>query len=92
MVSYRRNPDYLNNLLENYITAGKVNGPLTNQLSNTLKQAEHQYEKGHQKQAVKKMEDFIKHINNKGLQKHISPDAKIILIENAEALIQLWAD
>ena len=64
--------DYLNNLLENYITTGKVNGPLTNQLSNSLKQAEHQYEKGHQKQAIKKMEDFIKHINNKGLQKHIS--------------------
>ena len=84
--------EHMNNLLESYIATGEVNGPLTNQLSNSLKQAEHQYEKGHQKQAIKSMEDFIKHINNKGLQKHISPDAKRILIENAEALIRLWAD
>ena len=84
--------EYMNDLLESYIATGEVNGPLTNQLSNSLKQAEHQYEKGHQKQAVKMMEEFIKHINNKGLQKHVTPDAKIILIENAEALIQLWVD
>ncbi|MBS4223924.1 beta-glucanase [Bacillus sp. FJAT-49682] len=84
--------DYLNNLLENYITTGDVNGPLTNQLTNSLKQAEHQYVKGHQKQATKSMEDFIKHISNKALQKHITPDAKRVLIENAGALIQLWTD
>ncbi|MBS4179080.1 family 16 glycosylhydrolase [Bacillus sp. FJAT-49731] len=84
--------EYMNDLLENYITTGEVNGPLTNQLSNSLKQADHQYVKGHQKQAIESMEDFIKHISNSALQKHITQDAKRILIENAEALIQLWAD
>jgi len=84
--------EYMYELLENYIATGDINGSLTNQLTNSLKQAKHQFEKGHQKQAIKSMEDFIKHINNKGLQKHITPDAKRVLIENAEALIQLWSD
>ncbi|WP_233711633.1 glycosyl hydrolase family 8 [Lederbergia citrisecunda] len=84
--------DHMNHLLENYIANGDVNGSLTNQLTNTLKQAEHQYVKGHQKQAIKSMEDFIKHINNKGLQNQITSDAKRVLINNAEALIQLWTD
>ncbi|MBS4202418.1 family 16 glycosylhydrolase [Bacillus sp. FJAT-49732] len=81
---------YLKELLDNYMATGEVNGPLTKQLINSIKQAEHQYEKGHKDQAIKSMEDFIKHINNQGLQKHISSNAKLVLIENAEALIQLW--
>ncbi|MBS4197787.1 family 16 glycosylhydrolase [Lederbergia citri] len=83
---------YMYELLDSYIANGDVTGPLTNQLSNSLKQADHQYEKGHQKQSIKAVEDFIKHINNKALQKHITTDAKRVLTENAEELIKLWAE
>ncbi|MCJ8008802.1 hypothetical protein ACFFF5_10570 [Lederbergia wuyishanensis] len=58
--------------LGNFIAAGDVSGPIKNQLLNSLKQAEQHYEKGHQKQAIKTMEDFIKRINNKGFKKYCS--------------------
>ncbi|MBS4220664.1 family 16 glycosylhydrolase [Bacillus sp. FJAT-49711] len=84
--------EYMKELLDNYIAAGEVSGPLANQLMNNLKQAQHHNEKEHQKQAIKSMGDFIKHINNKGMQKHITLNAQKNLHESAEALIQLWSD
>ncbi|MBS4178749.1 WD40/YVTN/BNR-like repeat-containing protein [Lederbergia citrea] len=81
----------LQNLLDQYIASGKVNGPLVNQLSNSLDQAVHQFNKGSNKQAVKKVEDFQKHLNNAPKQKNISSDAKESLNKAAQALIKAWS-
>jgi hypothetical protein len=59
-------------------------------LTNTLKQAEHQLDKGSKKQAVKFMQDFLKHLNNEAMQKNITSSAKDVLADNAEELILYW--
>ncbi|MBS4224225.1 sialidase family protein [Lederbergia citrea] len=81
----------LQSLLDQYVASGEVNGPLVNQLSNSLDQAIHQFNKGSNKQAVKKIEDFLKHLNNPPKQKNVTSDAKEKLNKAAEALIQAWS-
>ncbi len=70
--------------------AGEIDHPLAVQLTNKLKQAEHQVDKDHQKQAVKKAEGFLKHLNNKAMNKFITTDAKEDLNNAADELISNW--
>ncbi|MFX3634391.1 MAG: lamin tail domain-containing protein [Candidatus Pristimantibacillus sp.] len=76
--------------LDQLIASGGVLSPLTNQLSNSLIQAEHHKEKGHHEQAVKALEDFLKHLRNEALASSVSEDAKQLLEEKTQRLIQLW--
>ena len=46
------------------------------QLTNNLKQAEHHLNKGSEKQAVKHLENFIKHLNNEALKENVTDSAK----------------
>jgi hypothetical protein len=80
----------LQGLVEEYSSKGELNTPVFNQLTNTLKQAEHQLDKGSKKQAVKFMQDFLKHLNNEAMQKNITSSAKDVLADNAEELILYW--
>ena len=58
--------------LEKYIAKDEVRSPLTNQLGNSLEQAIHHEEKGHHDQAIKSLNDFLKHMNNEAHKDNIS--------------------
>ncbi|WP_246206691.1 bifunctional 2',3'-cyclic-nucleotide 2'-phosphodiesterase/3'-nucleotidase [Virgibacillus ihumii] len=73
-----------------YIADGSVEHPLAVQLKNKLKQAAHHMDKGHQQQAVKKVEGFLKHLNNKAMGKFITADAKEALNASANELLENW--
>lgn len=79
----------INRLLEYFIESGDLKGPLVPQLSNSLKQAEHQLEMGDKDKAAKHIEDFIKHLNNEALQKNISIYAKTVLDVDAIGLFSI---
>ncbi|WP_409342254.1 FIMAH domain-containing protein [Paenibacillus sp. MBLB4367] len=80
----------LQNGLQHFIAFGKVTPPLAKQLENVLSQAESHVQKGQLDQAAKKIEDFIKHLNNKALQELASADARQWLNDKAEALLRIW--
>ncbi|HEU5141126.1 MAG TPA: bifunctional 2',3'-cyclic-nucleotide 2'-phosphodiesterase/3'-nucleotidase [Bacillales bacterium] len=80
----------LSEQVANYIEAGNIDHPLAVQLTNKLKQANHQMEKGHKSQAVKKMNGFLKHLNNKAMDKFITAEAKETLNADAQELINSW--
>ncbi len=91
-VSFKTSIDLpaLQNGLQRFIASGKVTHPLAKQLENVLSQAESHVQKGQQDQAAKKIEDFIKHLNNKALQELASADARQWLNDKAEALLRVW--
>ena len=73
--------------IDRFIEAGELGKPMATQLTNRLNQAKHHYEKGQMKQAIKKLEDFHKSMDNSGLEKHISSNAKRLLKENTNILL-----
>ncbi|GGB52289.1 2',3'-cyclic-nucleotide 2'-phosphodiesterase [Lentibacillus populi] len=73
-----------------YVQSGDINHPLAVKLTNKLKQAEHQLNKGHHHQAVKKMEGFLKHLNKKAMDKFITKEAKEGLNNSVEVLLNDW--
>lgn len=79
------------NLIDRYMQAGELGGPLTEQLNNALDQAQHQFDKGSSDKAAKHMQDFVKHLNNAALSNHISAKVKEILNADANTLIELWS-
>ncbi|WP_082684179.1 bifunctional 2',3'-cyclic-nucleotide 2'-phosphodiesterase/3'-nucleotidase [Lentibacillus amyloliquefaciens] len=68
--------------------SGDIEHPMAVKLTNKLRQAEHHLDKGHQQQAVKKAEDFLKHLNNKGMAKFITDEAKEALRSDGEELVE----
>lgn len=77
-------------LVDDYIASGDLSGPLAKQLSNTLDQARQQYDKGRLEQAARDLEKFLKHLNNKAMQRHISEEAKEHLERQVNSLLQQW--
>ncbi|WP_062107990.1 FIMAH domain-containing protein [Bacillus niameyensis] len=80
----------IRSLVDEYIQSGEIEGPLTNQLANTARQAEHHYQKGNKKQANKFLDKFIETLNKKQMQKHISPEAKATLVQKTNQLLEKW--
>jgi len=78
-------------LLQRYTESGQLTGPLQKQLANKYGQALDQFNKGHLGQAIKHMEDFLKHLNQDPLQDLIAAEAKAVLIADANALITSWS-
>ncbi|ULL14888.1 hypothetical protein DVH26_10800 [Paenibacillus sp. H1-7] len=76
--------------LQRFIASGKVTHPLAIQLENALSQAESHLQKGQQDQAAKKIEDFIKHLDNRAHQELASADARQWLNDKAEVLLRVW--
>ena len=70
-----------------YIELGDIRGPLQNQLKNTARQAEHHFNDGRTKQAIKFMEKLLKQLNKPQMQKHISTDAKEVLESEAQRIL-----
>ncbi|MGI2296219.1 FIMAH domain-containing protein [Paenibacillus sp. GXUN7292] len=80
----------LNEQLKAYISSGDVRGPLVNQLSNSLRQAQHHYSAGRTAQATKQLEDFLKRMNNPPMGRHIEADAKQTLEHAVHELLVQW--
>jgi hyaluronate lyase len=60
------------------------------QVTKSLKQAQDQFDKEHLPQAIKSLQDFLKHIDNKALKNQISNNAKEELSTKVEQLIEYW--
>lgn len=82
--------DRLQERLNAYVASGDVEQPLIAQLNNNLAQAVHHQQKKRTVQAVKSLEDFLKHINNPAQQGSISESAKSMLTTAVQRLIAIW--
>lgn len=78
-------------LINGYTNTKDLVGPIVPQLTNNLSQAKHFIEKGNVNQAVKHIEDFLKHLNNPAMDSRISDTAKDALNIDAKALIDKWS-
>ncbi|WP_163580813.1 rhamnogalacturonan lyase [Gracilibacillus saliphilus] len=78
----------LQDLMDRYMESGDLSGPLAKQLTNTYRQAVHHYEKGSIDQASKFIEKYLTQIEKRSMQKHISEDAKKVLVEAAETFLE----
>ncbi|WP_221565762.1 hypothetical protein [Alkalihalobacillus sp. TS-13] len=75
--------------LEYYYKGTEVlSHPLYKQLIARLKQAKHYYDEDRHAQGNKHMEDFIKDLNSEALDKFITKEAKAILNEDAQSIIE----
>ncbi|GIN58471.1 hypothetical protein J8TS2_27900 [Lederbergia ruris] len=78
--------DTVSEMVERYIEINKISGPLCSKLMNTLRQAEHHYQREHTRQAEKFLEKFLIQLNQ-GEQKHkVSPEAKKTIKKAIEKL------
>ncbi|MDF2925663.1 MAG: hypothetical protein K0R57_4577 [Paenibacillaceae bacterium] len=82
----------MRSLINRYVEAGKLIGPLVVQLENSLDQAQHKLNTGKTVQAAKHMEDLLKHLNNKALASNVKDNLGAILGADAKALIKTWRD
>ncbi len=82
----------MQHLIARFTAAGDLGGPLVPQLSNALKQAEHQWNNGKSDQAVKHLQDFVKHLNNQAMGGHVKDRIKAVLNADADFLIQEWQE
>jgi arabinogalactan endo-1,4-beta-galactosidase len=80
--------DVLQRLTEEKIESGDLTGPLVKQLENALKQVTHHLEKGSNKKASKFLENYLSHLNRRTNERNVSQEAKIILTEHAELMLQ----
>src|SRR5690625_2282213 len=58
-------------LVDSYVNSGDIQGPLSNQLTKTARQAEHHYDAGRMKQDNKILNNFFIHKNKKKIQKQV---------------------
>gem|GEM_PF-54843 len=80
----------LSEQLDEQIESNGVRGPLKKQLGNRLEQASHHLNKGSPQKAIDFLEKFQRHVNNKGMQKNISPEAKEALMTQSDEIINQW--
>ncbi|MGN8644751.1 glycosyl hydrolase 53 family protein [Gracilibacillus sp. HCP3S3_G5_1] len=80
--------DVLKRLTDEKVESGDLSGPVVPQLVNALKQVTHHLEKGSKEAASKFLEKYIDHMNRKANKRNVSHEAKIVLTEHAELLIE----
>ncbi|MCU6711857.1 heparinase II/III family protein [Paenibacillus sp. J5C_2022] len=78
--------------LNRYKTSGDLHDPLHQQLGNRLDQAEHHRQGERTKQAIKHMEDFLRHLTNNGLQHLVTEEVREELAQDAQILIEEWKE
>ncbi len=66
--------------------------PLYKQMVEQLKQAKHHYDTDRNTQGIKHMEDFVKHLNNEAMDQFITEEARVILNNDAQSIIENWSD
>lgn len=77
-------------LIHRFVDTQELGGSLVDQVTNNLKQAVDQKEKGHPDQAVKQLGDILKHLDSKPEGSTLSDKAFEILKTDIEALQQEW--
>lgn len=77
-------------LVKNYTKSGELKESLSAQLYNSLETARHMVDKNSYDKASKHLEDFIKHLNSKAMDKFISEGARRSLNCSAELLYGKW--
>ncbi|MFD2330834.1 DUF4838 domain-containing protein [Cohnella sp. GCM10020058] len=77
-------------LIEQNESSGAIAHALASQLNNSLDQAESMRSKGKPQQAMKHLENFLKHLNNKGQQNKITAQARTALEADATAILNVW--
>ncbi|MFB9330039.1 carbohydrate-binding protein [Paenibacillus aurantiacus] len=75
-------------LITRFAQSGELAGPIIKKLNNALDQVQHQLDKNHPDQAVKHMQEFVKHLNK--ANNDAKEAAKQILNTDANALIAEW--
>jgi len=83
-------PEDIGKLIDRFTASGDLSGPIVQQLVNSLDQAERKQQAGQTAQAVKHMNDFVKHLNNQAMSKFVTEKAKTALNADARFLIASW--
>ncbi|MFZ4452619.1 rhamnogalacturonan lyase [Salibacterium aidingense] len=88
----KRSPslDRLHDTLEAYIENGEVTGPLSHQLTHSLRQAAHHHDKDAMKQARHFMEKFLMHLERTHQERHLSEEAEKDLERQGEQILETW--
>lgn len=79
--------DSMKQLINSFIKTGELSGPIVQQLTNDLEQAQHQLDIGRAEHAAKHIQDFIDRLNNKALSEFSSDKARTVLNADANYLI-----
>ncbi|MCK0473689.1 glycosyl hydrolase 53 family protein [Halalkalibacter sp. APA_J-10(15)] len=82
--------DALEHVTNEKIDAGEVSGPLVAQLTNSLKQVKHHYERGSTEQAVKFLENYLFHLERKANERNITEESKADLSYHVNLLLDAW--
>ncbi|WP_088103111.1 glycosyl hydrolase 53 family protein [Halalkalibacter urbisdiaboli] len=82
--------DVLENVMKEKVEAGEVSDPLVPQLTNSLKQAKHHFDRGSTKNAVKFLENYLFHLERKANEENITEEAKADLSYHANLLLDAW--
>lgn len=80
----------IEDFLERAGQAETLSVPVRAQLTNSLRQAVHQHEKGHRDQAVAHLQNFLKHLHNKALDSSIPTAIKWPLDQQIRTLMAKW--
>jgi rhamnogalacturonan endolyase len=81
----------LQDKLEGYMDDASVKGAIASQLSNSLKQAEQQYEKGSMDKAADFIDKFLSQLEKRSSKDKVSDDAVKNLSSTAKLLLQQWS-
>lgn len=82
--------DYVEENILTFVESGELKAPLDKLLLKRLEQASRQYEKDHVDQAIKKLEDLLKHLNDEDLQDYVDSNAKSEIDMMVNELIFRW--
>ncbi|WP_409347283.1 FIMAH domain-containing protein [Paenibacillus sp. MBLB4367] len=83
-------PASVTQLIDAYEAAGELGHAIASQLRNNMMQAVHHWEAGRKAQALKSLDDFMKHMDNTAHQSQLSAQAKAALAADIGALRQMW--
>ncbi|RKL67027.1 hypothetical protein CR203_10935 [Salipaludibacillus neizhouensis] len=81
----------LRSLIHYYNESDELRSPLLNQLKNRLNRVEIHFENDRMTQAIRHMEDFLKHQNKSPMQGYISESAKEDLEAKVKELLKMWS-
>jgi len=81
----------ITSLIDGCLKTGDLSGPAYVQVTNSFKQVQDQYNKGHHDQAINHLQKLQKHLNNIELPT-ISNDAKQVLLSNSDELIHIFSE
>ncbi|XEC96232.1 discoidin domain-containing protein [Paenibacillus tarimensis] len=79
-------------LLSSYAASGELSKSMYNDLSNLLKSAQNQYNKGSVPKAIETVEKFLSVLKNENRISEVSANAKEVLNSGASALIRHWSE